>query len=96
MPGLTSFVLHLLIFILFRVSLTFFLRMIATRNVVLFIYVNDIVIIVSDFQLIEQLQAQLNTSFHMKDFSIFLVLRFIIVRLSHFCTSTSILKSFSS
>jgi hypothetical protein len=95
-PGLRSFVLHLLILILFRVNLTLFLRMTATRNVVLSIYVNDIVIIVSDFQLIEQLQAQLNTSFHMKDFSIFLVLRFIVVRLSHFCTSTSILKSFSS
>jgi hypothetical protein len=47
-PGLRSFVLHLLILILFIVSLTLFLRMTATRNVVLFIYVDDIVIIVSD------------------------------------------------
>jgi len=47
-PGLRSFVLHLLILILFIVSLTLFLRMTATRNVVLFIYVDDIVITVSD------------------------------------------------
>lgn len=95
MLGLRSFVLHLLTSILFRVSLTLFLRMTATRTFVLFVYMNDIVIIVSDSWLIEQLQAQLNTSFHMKDLSIFLVLRCIVLQLSHFCTSISILRSIS-
>lgn len=40
----------------------------ATRTVVFLVYVNDFVIKVCDYQLIEQLKKHINTSFHMKDF----------------------------